>query len=80
MRANGTFFLKDRLRASLERLNPLIPPDGITQAIEQLTVARGKIIPVNANQDVYQLLKSGAKVNIFDDNGDQVTEPATVVG
>jgi type I restriction enzyme R subunit len=72
-------FLKDRLRAALEKLNPDIPPDGITQAIEQLTADRGKMIPVNANQDVYQLLKSGAKVNIFDDNGGPVTETVKII-
>jgi type I restriction enzyme, R subunit len=71
--------LPNRLRAALERLNPDIPFEGITQAIEQLTTDRGKMIPVNANQDVYRLLKHGAKVSVFDQRGEQITETVKII-
>jgi type I restriction enzyme, R subunit len=72
-------FLANRLKAALERLNPDIPSDGITQAIDQLTVDRGKMIAVNANREVYLLLKDGAKVNVSDVNGEVVTETVKII-
>ena len=72
-------FLPNRLKSALEKLNPDIPPDGITQAIEQLTQDRSKMIPVNSNREVYLLLKEGVKVLVADENGSESTETVQVI-
>ncbi|MBI4572591.1 MAG: type I restriction endonuclease subunit R, partial [candidate division NC10 bacterium] len=51
-----------RLRAALERLNPTLPPEAITQAIEEITRDRSRMSLAAANQEVYRLLKDGVKV------------------
>lgn len=72
-------FLNKRLQLALTNLNPDIPHEGLEQAIAQLTTDRSKMIPVNANREVYQHLKEGIKVTFTDDDGDQCTETVTVI-
>jgi len=72
-------FLPNRLRSALVNLNEDIPPEGITQAIEQLTQDRSKMIPVNANRDVYLLIKEGVKVLVADDDGSETTETVKII-
>lgn len=72
-------FLPTRLRSALEKLNPDILQDGITQAIDQLTADRSKMIPVNANREVYHLLKEGVKVSVPDEYGSETTETVKVI-
>ena len=63
--------LTRRLRAALERLNPGLPVDAYAQAVEQIAKDRSKQIAVNANRDVYRLLKDGVKVGVPDEHGGQ---------
>src|SRR5690349_9699436 len=56
--------LTRRLRAELERLNPDLPADAYAQAIEQLARDRSKQLAVNANRDIYDLIKDGVKVTV----------------
>ncbi len=72
-------FLPNRLRRSLENLNPEIPSEGIDQAIEQLTTDRSKMLPVNANKEIYDLIKEGIKVSVADDEGGQTTETVQII-
>ena len=58
--------LTDRLRAALERFNPNAPSDAINAAIEELTQSRAVMNPVEANREVYNLLKDGVKVTVAD--------------
>jgi type I restriction enzyme R subunit len=51
-----------RLRAALERLNPQLPDDAYEQAIQQLTRDRSKQLAVNANHEVYDLIKEDEAV------------------
>lgn len=51
--------LVERLRESLERLNPEVPEEAIHFAIEELTKDRSALSPVIANREIYQHLKSG---------------------
>lgn len=51
-----------RLRAALEKLNPTLPAEAITQAIEEITRDRSRMSLAAANQEVYRLLKDGVKV------------------
>jgi type I restriction enzyme, R subunit len=68
-----------RLHAALEKLNPNLPDDAYAQAIEQLTRDRSKQLAVNANQEVYDLIKDGVKVTVPDEHGGQTTETLRVI-
>lgn len=71
--------LTRRLRAALEKLNPGLPADAYTQAIDQLARDRSKQLAVNANREVYDLIKDGVKVTVPDEHGGQTTETLRVI-
>jgi len=77
--AEHEVILKRRLRAALERLNPDLPADAYTQAVDELTRDRSKQVAVNANRDLYTLLRDRVKVEIRDDDGNPQTIDVTVV-
>src|SRR5659263_196104 len=66
--------LPRRLRAALEQLNPGLPADAYAQAVEQITQDRSKQIAVNANRELYRLLKDGVKVKVADAAGGHTIE------
>ena len=66
--------LTDRLRAALERLNPDATRDAIDAAIEELTQSRAVMNPVEANREIYNLLKDGVKVTNTDPNTQEETD------
>ncbi len=68
-----------RLRVSLSKLNPTLPENAYDQAVEELTRDRSKMIPVNANQEVYKSLKDGVKVEVQDEHGVNTTETVRLV-
>lgn len=68
-----------RLRGALERLNPGLPADAYDQAIEEIARDRSKQIAVNANREVYRLLKDGVRVKVQDAHGGYSTEVLQVV-
>ena len=71
----GEVVLVSRLRAALERLNPALPPEAITAAVDELTRDRSAMSLEAANREVYQLLKEGIKVSVPDrERGGQKTE------
>jgi type I restriction enzyme R subunit len=71
--------LVKRLRAALQKLNPTLPPSALEQAIEEVTRDRSRMVPVNANQEVYKLLKEGVKVSVTDKRGASVTETVRLI-
>jgi type I restriction enzyme R subunit len=56
--------LVPRLRAALERLNPTLPPEAITTAIDELVRDRSAMSLEAANREVYLLLKKGIRVSM----------------
>ena len=68
-----------RLRAALDRLNPGLTADAYEQAVEALVRDRSKQLPVNANREVYDLIKDGVKVTVPDEQGGQTTETLRVI-
>jgi type I restriction enzyme R subunit len=62
----GEVVLMSRLRAALERLNPALPPEAITAAVDELTRDRSAMSLEAANREVYLLLKEGIKVSVPD--------------
>ena len=62
----GEVVLVSRLRAALERINPALPPEAITAAIDELTRDRSAMLLEQANREVYRLLKEGIPVSVRD--------------
>jgi type I restriction enzyme R subunit len=76
----GEVVLVSRLRAALERLNPALPPEAISAAVDELTRDRSAMSLETANREVYLLLKEGIKVSVPDkERGGQKTERLRVV-
>src|ERR1700677_605770 len=59
----GEVVLKKYLLPALRRLNPDLPEDALQQAIDALTRDRSHMSMVNANHEIYKLLRDGANVN-----------------
>jgi len=55
---------KSPFRAALERLNPALPPEAITAAVDELTRDRSAMSLEAANRVVYLLLKEGIRVSV----------------
>ena len=68
----GEAVLVARLRAALERLNPDLPREALSTAIDDLTRDRSTMSMAAANREVYGLLKEGIRVSVAD------TEPSPV--
>jgi type I restriction enzyme, R subunit len=76
----GEVVLVSRLSSALKRLNPALPPEAITTAVEELTRDRSAMSLEAANREVYLLLKEGIKVSVPDrERGGQKTERLRVV-
>jgi type I restriction enzyme R subunit len=56
--------LVSRLRLALAKLNPDLPAEAITKAIEELTRDRSAMSPGAANREVYRLVKDGVRVSV----------------
>ena len=68
------------LYPALERLNPTASADAISQAIEILTQDRGLMSMVQANREVYHLLKDGIAVQIRNKKtGEEVTDRIRII-
>ena len=72
----GEVVLITRLRAALERLNPDASNAAVNAAMEELTRSRGAMSLVEANWEIYSLLKDGVKVTATDseDEGEAVED------
>ena len=72
----GEVVLITRLRAALERLNPDASNAAVNAAMEELTRSRGAMSLVEANWEIYSLLKDGVKVTVTDseDEGEAVED------
>src|SRR3989344_1714753 len=65
----GQVVLINRLKPALEKFNPDAPQEAIAQAITELTRDRSTASMVNANHDIYKLIKDGIKTEIRNDEG-----------
>jgi type I restriction enzyme R subunit len=76
----GDVVLASRLRAALERLNPGLPGEAITAAVDEMSRDRSAMPLAGANREVYLLLKDGIKVSVPDkEHGGQKSERLRVV-
>ena len=76
----GEVVLPGRLRAALIKFNPNLPPEAISNAVDELTRDRSAMSLEAANREVYGLLKEGITVSVPDrEHGGQKTERLRVV-
>lgn len=69
-----------RLRAALCKLNPTLPAEAISAAIDELARDRSSMLAEAANRETYQLLKEGITVSVPDyEHGGQKIERLRVV-
>ncbi|MFA5185735.1 MAG: type I restriction endonuclease subunit R [Patescibacteria group bacterium] len=66
----GEVVLKKFLMPALAKFNPEMPPEALDQAAEQLMRDRSQMSLVNANKEVYQLLRDGASVQVMNRDGE----------
>jgi len=69
----GEVVLRDRLDKAVARLNPDMPREAVADAAEQLVRLRPKGVEVRNNQDVWNLLRDGAKVEARSPEGHRRT-------
>ncbi len=62
------------LLPKLKEFNPNIPKEVIKDALNVLKTDRSVMQTVNANREIYQLLKNGISVSFTDSDGNQQTE------
>jgi len=60
----GEVVLVSRLRAALERLNPALPSEAISAAVDELTRDRSAMSLPAANREIYTLIKEGIPVSV----------------
>jgi len=74
MGASGTFgretksevVLAERLCNVLVRLNPSLPPEAVSAAIDELSRDRSAMLPTAANREMWALMRDGVKVSVPD--------------
>lgn len=71
--------LVSRLSRVLQKLNPELPPQAIESAIEELIRDRSSLSPVNANREIYAMLKDGVPVVYRSEAGEQTGERVRVI-
>tara|TARA_R110002111_G_scaffold18931_1_gene46157 strand:- start:5375 stop:8587 length:3213 start_codon:yes stop_codon:yes gene_type:complete len=71
--------LVPKLRSALQKLNPSLDNDAIDLAIEELAHDRSAMSLVQANREVYKLLKDGVKVSFQNDEGEETDETVRVI-
>jgi type I restriction enzyme, R subunit len=67
------------LRRALEHLNPDLPPDSISFAVDELAKDRSAMHHVRANREMYSLIRDGVLVNVRLDDGSESPEVVRVV-
>ena len=71
--------LLSRLRPALQRLNPDLPGEALELVVDELVRERSLMSPVQANREIYQLLKEGVKVKYRDAEGLETVETIRVI-
>lgn len=71
--------LVSRLQPALQKLNKELSSEAIELAIEELTKDRSSLNSVNANREIYKLLKDGVPVTVRNRRGEEVQERVRVI-
>ncbi|MGD0653107.1 MAG: type I restriction endonuclease subunit R [Thermoguttaceae bacterium] len=76
---SGEVILVPRLRAALERLNPDLPSEAISFAIEELGKDRSMMSPAQANREVYKLLKNRFNPSLQSEEDEENDEKVKII-
>lgn len=68
-----------KLKEALVKINILLPAETIDKAIEEVTRDRGILSSVNANREIYKLLRDGVKVKVRCEDGTDRDETVKVI-
>src|SRR5579872_5325215 len=71
--------LSRRLHPALARLNPDLPAEALQAAVDTLTRDRSAMSTVQANRELYRLIRDGVRVNVRQEDGSERPEIARVV-
>jgi type I restriction enzyme, R subunit len=71
--------LFSRLRPALQALNLTLPAEAIEPAMQELSRERSLMSMVNANHEIYKLLKDGVKVTFRNNEGVETVETVMVI-
>lgn len=72
--------LTARLETALKRFNPTATDDTVAKAVEELTQSRAVMSPVEANREIYTLLKDGVKITLSEpDSEGEIVEVLQVI-
>jgi type I restriction enzyme R subunit len=71
--------LKKILKQKLMEFNPSISVEVIDAAIDEIAKDRSSLSPVRANQEIYELLKKGIKIQTTNDKGEETTDTVKVI-
>ncbi len=72
-------FLTRRLRAAIERLNPMAPSEAVEQAVAELTKARTVMHYARANAEIHGLLRDRVEVSVRQPDGTTLPERLIVI-
>lgn len=70
---------KYTLHQKLTKFNPNLPPEAIDQAAHEIAKGRRAMSLINANKEVYQLLRDGVPVKYINQEGKEETSFAKVI-
>lgn len=77
--SQGEVVLLRYLRPALARLNPDLPAEAIRIAIDSLTRDRSAMSTVQANRELYRLIRDGVRVNVRRGDGSEQPEVVRVI-
>ena len=72
-RTKSEVVLTARLETALKRFNPTATDDTVAKAVEELTQSRAVMSPVEANREIYTLLKDGVKITLSEPDSEGET-------
>ncbi|MFH0819787.1 MAG: type I restriction endonuclease subunit R [bacterium] len=75
----GQVVLMKYLKPALERFNPDVSTEGLNLAIDEIIKDRSAMSMVNANREVWQLLRDGVRVETENEKGEQQTETVKII-
>ncbi len=75
----GEVVLMNYLKIALVKLNPNVSTEALNLAIDEIIKDRSAMSMVNANHEMWQLLKDGVKVETENEKGERQTETVKII-
>src|SRR3989338_4128207 len=75
----GEVVLMSYLKIALVKLNPNVYTEALNLAIDEIIKDRSALSMVNANHEIWQLIRDGVKVETENEKGERQTETVKVI-